>query len=120
MLNENVSALWLGLLIYSIGVFLAITAKKYLGNNWGVPLSENVQLESLVLTGPYTWTRNPIYLSEMLQLIGFELVLGSWLLVLVIPFFYFNYKKAVFEEKLLLETFGEAYKQYMKSTPRFI
>ena len=41
--------------------------------------------DALVTDGPYAWSRNPIYLGNLLILSGIGLVLGSWWYVIFVP-----------------------------------
>jgi len=62
----------------------AITTITRAGSN--VPT--NKPTTSIVDTGPYRFTRNPIYLSMMLGLVSLAIAFDSlWLLVTLVPFF---------------------------------
>lgn len=111
----------LGLIVYTCGVILAIWAKRSLGRSWGLPEQHyKSSQKSLIVEGAYRYSRNPIYLSELIMLLGFEIALGSLLVILVVPFYLFNKKKIILEEKLLENNFGERYLKYKKSVKRFI
>jgi len=76
---------------------------------------------ALVTVGPYRWTRNPIALSHASALIGLSLLLGSVsaaaiVVVLAIPV----HVAMVHEEKTLETRFGDAYRGYKASVPRWI
>ena len=76
---------------------------------------------ALVTVGPYRWTRNPIALSHAAALFGLSLLLGSVsaaaiVVVLSIPV----HVAMVHEEKTLATRFGEAYRGYKASVPRWI
>ena len=76
---------------------------------------------ALVTVGPYRWTRNPIALSHAAALIGLSLLLGSVsaaaiVVVLAIPV----HVAMVHEEKTLETRFGDAYRGYKASVPRWI
>jgi len=77
--------------------------------------------ETLVTVGPYAWTRNPIALSHAMALIGLSLVVGSisavtLVIILSIPVHF----AMLHEERTLQGRFGEAYRAYAASVPRWI
>jgi len=77
--------------------------------------------ETLVTVGPYAWTRNPIALSHAMALIGLSLVVGSisavtLVIILSIPVHF----AMLHEEQTLQGRFGEAYRAYAASVPRWI
>jgi protein-S-isoprenylcysteine O-methyltransferase Ste14 len=76
---------------------------------------------ALVTVGPYRWTRNPIALSHAAALFGLSLVLGSVsaaavVVILAIPV----HIAMVHEERTLESRFGDAYRAYKSSVPRWI
>ena len=75
----------------------------------------------LVVQGPYAWTRNPIALSHAAALFGLCLLLGSLsaaalVVVLSIPV---NFAMRQ-EERTLEARFGDAYRAYAATVPRWI
>ncbi len=78
--------------------------------------------ESLVQTGFYAHTRNPMYVGNYLILLGFVLLYGSlWGYILVLPLFTLIYYAIVKnEESYLKQTFGQEYAAYEASVSRFI
>lgn len=77
---------------------------------------------SLVKTGIYSITRNPMYLGFLFKLIAWALFLSSYgaLLCTLIYLLYINYFQIKPEEKILLELFGEEYREYSKNVRRWI
>jgi protein-S-isoprenylcysteine O-methyltransferase Ste14 len=78
---------------------------------------------TLVVTkGPFRFTRNPMYLSLNIMLIGIAILLGTYSPLIVIPvFFFFVHTQFVLkEEKLMEEWFGESYLEYKRKTPRWL
>lgn len=77
---------------------------------------------SLVRTGFYAHTRNPMYVGNYLILGGFILLYGSlWAYVVILPFFTLVYYSIVKnEENYLKETFGQEYTEYAANVNRFI
>lgn len=110
----------IGVILFSLGLATAITARLNLGKNW-VDLEEYDVLpdQSLTTQGVYRYIRHPIYIGDIFLLLGLELALNSWL-VLAVPFiFLFVVKQALAEEALLSKTLP-GYKEYCAQTKRFI
>ncbi len=81
-----------------------------------------VYAESLVQTGIYAHSRNPMYVGNYLILSGLVLLYGSlWGYVIVLPFFTLVYYAIVKnEESYLKEKFGDEYASYERKVNRFI
>ncbi len=77
---------------------------------------------ALALTGPYLWTRNPMYLGLLTALSGFVLYLGGLPLLLAPPAFFVLIDRAhiPYEETKLAGLFGEAYAAFRDRTPRWL
>jgi protein-S-isoprenylcysteine O-methyltransferase Ste14 len=110
----------LGVVIYTLGLALALAGRLALGRNWTNVEDARVLPEQLLVTdGIYRYVRHPIYTGDAMLLIGLELALNSWLFVLmVIPLLIFV-RQALSEEMLLVETFPE-YDAYRKRSKGFI
>ena len=77
--------------------------------------------EHLVTAGPYVWTRNPIAGSHFLAVLGVALVVGSPSAVGITFLLGFPADFVVRREERGLESrFGEAYRKYRASVPRWI
>ena len=74
---------------------------------------------TLRIEGPYKYSRHPIYFFSIVFLVMRPVMSLSYFLIVVIFVVYF-YIGSVFEEKRLIEKFGEAYTNYQKSVPRII
>lgn len=111
---------FVGLGIYELGIALAIWAKLTMKDSWGYPGEHNIQKQKkLITTGPFTFSRNPIYLSLLIIAFGFGITVKSFLLILVIPLYYY-FKDVIQEEERLLEKyFGKEYKDYKSKVRRF-
>ena len=110
----------IGTAIYLVGLSSAILGRIQLGRNW-VDIEEGQVLakQDLVSEGIYGYIRHPIYAGDMLLLLGLELALNSWLvLLMVVPIAIFV-KQALSEEGILAAAFAN-YDEYAKRTKRFI
>jgi protein-S-isoprenylcysteine O-methyltransferase Ste14 len=74
-----------------------------------------------VTQGFYRISRHPIYLSAALMYLGIGIACASWVLLLcaVLWIVIFNIVLPV-EERLLIGQYGDAYREYMNRTPRWI
>lgn len=77
---------------------------------------------SLVSTGLYRYTRNPMYLGLLLILLGWALFLGNILAFFVIPVFvlYINRFQITPEERILSSMFGAEFSAYQARTRRWL
>jgi protein-S-isoprenylcysteine O-methyltransferase Ste14 len=75
----------------------------------------------LATSGPYAYTRNPLYLGSLLTGVGFALAGDSWSLGAVfLAFFLAVYWPVMRREKQFLQRqFGESYDRYAKAVPIF-
>lgn len=103
-----VAALWFG------SIRTMIRAKTTLDPN-GTP-------EHLITTGPFSVSRNPIYLANTMLLIGIGLVGGmTWFLPLAFVAAFATTKLAIErEEKILADRFGKRYREYARKVRRWI
>jgi protein-S-isoprenylcysteine O-methyltransferase Ste14 len=77
--------------------------------------------KDLDTSGPYAFTRNPLYLGSFLIAIGFGVAAGVWwLAVIAIIFFLSIYLPVINVETSELESvIGEPYVVYSRNVPRF-
>jgi hypothetical protein len=76
--------------------------------------------EQLAITGPYAYTRNPLYFGSFLIAAGFAIA-GHWsLLLLVIAFFVLVYAPKIEAERVnILGRFPAEYPNYAQNVPAF-
>src|SRR5690606_37471435 len=75
-----------------------------------------------VTSGPFRWSRNPMYLGSLVMAVGAALIVGTWLMWLV-PFVLFllqNFVIIPFEERSMRRTFGEEYDAYCARVRRWL
>jgi protein-S-isoprenylcysteine O-methyltransferase Ste14 len=76
----------------------------------------------LVTSGPFRFSRNPMYLGMLLWLLGLAVLLGS-LIAFVFPALLFllaNFYAVPLEERAMAETFGERYAAYRRRVRRWL
>jgi len=109
----------LGTVWFYVG--LAITLIGFIAGvivilNWAAsPLGEPVT------NGLYRYSRHPMYVTSFIFFLGVSIATASWVfllfaILLIAASFYF----APIEEQSCLEKYGDAYREYMNRTPRYI
>lgn len=85
------------------------------------PFTPN-QSSSLVTTGVYRFSRNPMYLGFLLVLVGWSAYLANWVSALLLPVFvaYMNRFQIQPEERALTERFGQQFLAYAQSVRRWL
>jgi protein-S-isoprenylcysteine O-methyltransferase Ste14 len=102
----------IGLLLWSLGLFLKARTSP-------LPMRPTT---SLVFSGPYRWTRNPMYLAMLLLYIGIALLFDIfWALVLIPLVLLLVVRLVIWREEQYLEArFGDEYRQYRRRVRRWI
>ena len=88
----------------------------------GTPIRPTDRAVSLVISGPFRFSRNPMYLGILMMLLGVALWVGS-LPMLIAPLGFLLLMSLVFipyEEGRLRELFGEAYNAYSARVRRWL
>jgi protein-S-isoprenylcysteine O-methyltransferase Ste14 len=77
---------------------------------------------TVVTTGVYGLSRNPMYVGMLLGLVGWAIFLAHWLALCCVPLFviYMNRFQIAPEERALSAHFGRAYTDYLQSVRRWI
>ncbi len=88
----------------------------------GVNPEPFVPTSRLVTSGPFRFSRNPIYLTYVLFVAGMGLFLGNiWMLLLLIPTVIIaHYGVILREERYLSRRFGAPYVDYMRRVRRWL
>jgi len=84
--------------------------------------NRQIYAEGLVTEGIFTHCRNPLYVGNILVIIGLGIMSNSlFFMALMIPLFLFFYQAIVrAEENFLRNKFGAAYDEYTSKTNRWI
>ncbi len=92
-----------------------------LGRNWS-GLLEIHKDHTLITHGPYRYVRHPMYTSFFILGVGILLLSANWLIasVYLIAASSMYIDRVSSEEKMMIERFGDAYRDYMKRTGRLI
>ncbi len=111
---------WTGVFIGVISVFLFLWIHSILGKYWS-PYLELREEHVLIKSGPYKLVRHPMYSAAFLLWIGSTLVMSNWLIVIAnILAVLIMTSRIEKEEKMMIDRFGDEYKEYMKTTGAFV
>jgi len=100
----------LGLLLVIPGLWLRGYASGYVKKN-----------AEVTMTGPYAYTRNPLYLGSMLIAFGFALAARSiWIAILLAVLFAVIYIPVIRSEEAFLRSKFSGYAAYAEQVPRLI
>ena len=117
----NIYSLILGLLMAGLGEFLRLWGVSWAGSE--TRTTGGVGGTFLVISGPFGYVRNPLYVGNILIYSGFGVMsnaLFPYLPIAAICFFAWQYHTIVLEEEGYLKTaFSGAYEEYYKNVPRF-
>ena len=113
------SAVGLPFIVAAIALFM-LSVREF--SSHGTPVRGSEPATNVVTSGPYRYSRNPIYLSMLLLEIGIALMVNSvWLLVAVaLMVAYLSLGVIAREERYLAGKFGEAYLHYKASVRRWL
>jgi len=101
------------------GLLWCVTAFHTIGNGTLAPWDP---ARRLVRVGLYSLSRNPMYISVLLILVGWALVFGSWPLTLytAIVAVAFHLRVVLAEEPALARAFGDEWLDYRAVVPRWL
>lgn len=111
----------IGLPLAAVGFLLAIGAFLEF-RKAGTTVDPHGPVKSIVISGVYRFTRNPIYLGFLLVLIGIPLNSGTYWGILLAPVFIVSINNLVIqhEEAYLEKKFGDVYADYKSRVRRWI
>lgn len=114
---------YLSAVFFLIGVTIDLLALRIFHQS-GTTISPFApeKTSSLVATGIYQYTRNPMYLGMVFLLLGLSIWFGAWLGLFVIALFIWSITELQIkpEEAVLQEKFGEPYADYCTKVRRWV
>jgi protein-S-isoprenylcysteine O-methyltransferase Ste14 len=119
-----VIAILLSLLVAGLvvgAIAMISSAVRTLGKQWSFA-ARVVEDHKLITGGPYRLVRHPIYSGMLMMLVATGLAISHWagLVAAVVVFSIGTALRVRIEERLLTETFGSAYADYMQRVPALI
>lgn len=111
---------WLGAVLVAAGLGWAAYARVHLGRNWSgmVTLKRD---HTLITSGPYRWTRHPIYSGILLAILGTALALGELRALLGFVLVTASFvRKLSIEEQFMATQFPAQYARYRAQVPALV
>jgi len=111
----------LGLTLVLLGSLLRRHCFKTLGQHFTGNVKVTLE-QPVIQSGAYRWVRHPSYTGGVMMFLGVGLALTNWLsvaILMVSSSLSYAYRVRV-EENALEASLGEAYRNYMQRTKRFI
>jgi protein-S-isoprenylcysteine O-methyltransferase Ste14 len=119
--QANIWSLITGFIIAVLGEFIRLWGVSWAGSE--TRTTGKVGGSFLIISGPFAYVRNPLYVGNILIYFGLGLMsfaIFPYLQIFAIAFFVFQYFYIVIEEEnYLKKTFTEEYLDYLKHVPRF-
>jgi protein-S-isoprenylcysteine O-methyltransferase Ste14 len=114
-------AFWLGLVLLVPALALAAWGRRTM-HEAGTNISPLKPAVSLVTSGPFRFSRNPLYVALTVLYLGFTILLNSWWgVILLIPVLVVLHWGVVRREERYLELkFGEEYAKYRSRVRRYL
>lgn len=111
----------LGAVTFAAALYLFRRTHKSLGTNWSVTLEVRTE-HKLVTQGVYNLVRHPMYSAFWLWAIAQGLLLPNWIAgpAGLIGFGTLFFLRVGREEQLMIDTFGDEYRNYIKGTARVL
>lgn len=117
---ENDILRWVGVILCIFGLTGFVLSLISFGNSFRVGIDEK-HPGTLVTNGIFAFSRNPIYTSFGLIMLGIFLVFSNWILFvyLVAGIWLFN-RQIIREEDSLKKIYGKEYVEYCKNVRRYL
>ncbi len=115
--TTSLSLFLAGLIVAFASQGFRMYAASYL---WGRQAVTQVGADFLCASGPYAYTRNPLYLGNLIIGIGASIAINEWYayLLFALSWIFVYFIVIPYEEKFLRQKFGNTYREYVSHTGR--
>lgn len=111
----------IGTLLLVVALWIFWRSHHDLGSNWSPSLEINVK-QTLITNGIYRWIRHPMYASQWVWSIAQIFLFPNWIVgwIGLLTFAPFYWIRIAGEERMMIDHFGDAYREYCAKTGRVI
>jgi protein-S-isoprenylcysteine O-methyltransferase Ste14 len=112
---------YIGIVLILFGGFINLWTDALLKKG-ETTVKPHLKPSNLIISGPFKFTRHPMYLGMLSILLGAAVIAGS-LVSFIFPLIYIGLMEILFipmEERNLVEAFGEGYTEYRKKVRKWI
>ena len=112
---------WAGGALAALGVLIAAWARSLM-ERAGTNVNPMLPTTAIMTTGPFRFSRNPLYIALNLMYVGLALLTNAgWVLALIVPvLLVMHYGVIRREERYLESKFGDAYRSYRAHVRRYL
>ena len=112
---------WLGVFSLLLGLALAVRGRRAL-TAAGTNVNPSRPATTIVSSGPYRFSRNPLYVALTLLFIGLTLAVDTWwgFVVLIPVLIVMHFGVVLREERYLTKKFGDSYRRYRANVRRYL
>ncbi|MGH7823457.1 MAG: methyltransferase family protein [Candidatus Binatia bacterium] len=112
---------WLGIAFLVCGGAVALWGQRTM-RRAGTNVNPSLPATALVTTGPFRYSRNPLYVALTLLYVGLALAVNTlWALLVLAPLLVTMRRGVIAREERYLEAkFGEAYRRYRSDVRRWL
>ncbi|WP_375463469.1 protein-S-isoprenylcysteine O-methyltransferase [uncultured Methylobacterium sp.] len=117
----HIASVIAGIAVALLSLYLFRESHRWLGRQWSVSLELRIN-HKLQTDGIYHYVRHPMYAAFWLWALAQGLLLPNWFAGLsgLVGFGSLYIFRVPVEEQIMLDTFGDAYRDYAHATPRII
>src|SRR5262245_8454225 len=114
-------AVWFGIALVLVGLAIGVWGRQTMVRA-GTNVDPRRPATAVVTSGPFRFSRNPLYVGLTLIYLGITTALDTaWGLVLVVPLLVVMHQGVVRREERYLERkFGDGYRQYLAAVRRYL
>jgi protein-S-isoprenylcysteine O-methyltransferase Ste14 len=111
---------WIAAGVSLVVLYLTMICWRRMGRDWRMGIDPE-EKNNLIITGPYTYVRHPIYaLQQLFAITTFLAVpVPAMLVVMILEIVLLSWE-AIREEQHLIRQHGDTYRTYMQNSGRFI
>ena len=113
----------LGTIVAFAGALLILSAIATMGASWEIPVSaeRDSPAAGLITSGPFRFSRNPIYLGFGITIVGWMLLIPAILSLVIVIGAILNLRyQALEEEEYLIRTYGPQYEAWAREVGPFV